>query len=57
MKRLLSEKFGVEVDVEEKIDESLMAGLVFKIGSLEIDGSLRNRYSEAAAEVKKTTHV
>jgi len=57
MKKLLSDKFGVDVNVEEKIDRDLMAGLVFKIGSLEIDGSLRNRYSEAAVEVKKSTHL
>jgi len=57
MNRLLAEKFAVDVNVEEKIDEELMAGLVFKLGSLEIDGSLRNRYCEAAAEVKKMTHV
>ena len=57
MKKLLAEKFGVEVSVEERIDENLMAGLVFKLGSLEIDGSLRNRYQEAAAEVKKMARV
>ena len=39
----------------EKVDEDLLAGIILKLGSLEIDGSLLNRYSEAAAEVKKTT--
>jgi F0F1-type ATP synthase delta subunit len=50
---VLSAKFGVDVDVSETIDESLLGGLVFKMGSLEIDGSLRNRLAEAVAELKK----
>jgi F0F1-type ATP synthase delta subunit len=53
---LLKEKFGVDVAVNEKVDETLLAGLVFKLGSLEIDGSLLNRYKEAAAEVVKEAH-
>lgn len=52
---LIKEKFGVEIKVEENIDESILGGLVMKLGSLEIDGSLKNRYQEAVAEVKKTT--
>jgi F0F1-type ATP synthase delta subunit len=38
------------------VDDSLLAGLVLKMGSLEIDGSLRNRYQEAVQEVKKEAH-
>ena len=53
LERLLAEKFGVQVTVNEEIKEELMGGLVFKLGSLEIDGSLLNRFHEAAAEVKK----
>lgn len=53
---LLKEKFGVEVEVKEKVDHDLLAGMVFKLGSLEIDGSLRNRYHEAAEEVTKAAH-
>ena len=53
LEKLLAEKFGAEVSVKEEIREELLAGLVFKLGSLEIDGSLLNRYREAAAEVKK----
>ena len=57
IKAKLAEKFDVQIKVEEKIQEDLMAGLVFKLGSLEVDGSLLNRYQEAAAEVKKTAGV
>jgi len=53
---LLKDKFGVEVEVREKVDHALLAGMVFKLGSLEIDGSLRNRFHEAAEEVKKSAH-
>ena len=52
--RILADKFGVNVAIEEKIEKTLLAGIVFKLGSLEIDGSLRNRFREAAAEVKKS---
>jgi F-type H+-transporting ATPase subunit b len=53
LEKLLTEKFGAQIKVNEKVDESLMAGLVFKLGSLEIDGSLLNRFQEASAEIKK----
>jgi F0F1-type ATP synthase membrane subunit b/b' len=53
---LLKDKFDVDVEINEKVDESLLAGMVFKLGSLEIDGSLRNRYQEATEEVKKVAH-
>jgi hypothetical protein len=34
-----------------------MAGISFKLGSLEIDGSLRSRFGEAVAEVKKNARA
>jgi len=55
LEKLLQEKFNVQIKVEEKINKDLMAGIVFKLGSLEIDGSLLNRFQEAAVEVKKST--
>ena len=57
LEKLLADKFGADVKVEEKVKPELLAGLVFKLGSLEIDGSLLNRYQEAAAEVKKTADI
>lgn len=56
LEKLLAEKFDARVKVEEKIDPSLLAGIVFKLGSLEIDGSLASRYREAVDEVKKISH-
>lgn len=55
LQTLLKEKFGADIKVEEIIDKSIMGGLILKLGTLEIDGSLRNRFSEAVHEVKKTT--
>jgi F0F1-type ATP synthase delta subunit len=53
LERLLQEKFNVSLKINEKIQKDLIAGLAFKLGSLEIDGSLTNRLQEAAAELKK----
>ncbi|OVE76588.1 hypothetical protein BVX97_00745 [bacterium E08(2017)] len=54
LEKLLKDKFNADIKVEEKIDEEILGGLILKLGSLEIDGSLRNRYQEAVSEVKKT---
>jgi F0F1-type ATP synthase membrane subunit b/b' len=57
LEKTLADKFGVNIQVNEKVNKDLLAGIVFKLGSLEIDGSLLNRYREAAAEVKKSVGV
>ena len=57
LESLLRQKFGAAIQVREKVDENLLAGLAFKLGSLEIDGSLLSRYHEAVAEVKKSVSV
>lgn len=56
LETVLREKFHENAVVQESVDESLLAGLILKMGSLEIDGSLRNRYQEAVQEVKKEAH-
>ena len=53
LEALLSEKFGAVIKINERIDESLLAGLIIKLGSLEIDGSLLNRYKEGVNEIKR----
>jgi F0F1-type ATP synthase delta subunit len=53
LETLLKEKFEADIKVQENIQEDLVAGLAFKLGSLEIDGSLSNRMKEAVDEVKK----
>ena len=50
---LLKEKFQADIKVQETVQEDLVAGLAFKLGSLEIDGSLSTRMQEAVDEVKK----
>lgn len=57
LEQLLAEKFKVHVEIQEKIVPDLLAGLVFKLGSLEIDGSLRSRLQEAASEIKKSINA
>jgi len=57
IEQLIADKFNVTVKVNEKIRKDLMAGITFKLGSLEIDGSLLNRYNEAVQEVLKSAHV
>jgi len=57
LETILREKFNEKATIRETTDEALLAGLILKMGSLEIDGSLRNRYQEAVSEVKKETHV
>jgi F0F1-type ATP synthase delta subunit len=54
---ILRDKFDEAATVSETVDEALLGGLILKMGSLEIDGSLRNRYKEAVNEVKKEAHV
>ncbi len=53
LEALLKEKFQADIKVQENIEEKLVAGLAFKLGSLEIDGSLTSRMKEAVDEVKK----
>ncbi len=50
---LINKKFGLEIAVEEEVDEALLGGLAFKLGSLEIDGSLRHRLQEAQEVLSK----
>jgi F0F1-type ATP synthase delta subunit len=57
LESILRDKFNSKATLEEVVDESLLGGLVLKMGSLEIDGSLKTRYSEAVDEVKKESDV
>jgi F-type H+-transporting ATPase subunit b len=57
LESILEEKFGASIKVEETVDPELLAGISFKLGSLEIDGSLRNRFNEAVTEVKKNARA
>ncbi len=57
LEALLKDKFGDSVTLKDAVDESIMGGIILKIGTLEIDGSLRNRYRDAVHEVKKAAHA
>jgi F-type H+-transporting ATPase subunit b len=50
---LVARKFDVNLPLKESIAPELIAGVKLKLGSLEIDGSLLNRFREAAEELKK----
>jgi F0F1-type ATP synthase delta subunit len=56
LRELVSRKFGVSLEVRESVDPELIAGIKIKMGSLEIDGSLRNRFNEAIEQLK-SEHV
>jgi F0F1-type ATP synthase membrane subunit b/b' len=50
---LVSRKFALPLEVRETVHPELMAGLRMKLGSLEIDGSLQNRFREAVDQIKQ----
>lgn len=51
--RVLSEKTGSAVEIDLKQDPGMVAGLVISVGSLTLDGSLRNKLEKAALILKK----
>lgn len=54
---VLKDKFNDKATINETTDETLLGGLILKMGSLEIDGTLKNRYKEAVEEVKKEVNI
>jgi F-type H+-transporting ATPase subunit delta len=53
IKLALSKKFNQTVELETKIDESLLGGAVIKAGDLVIDGSVRGQLNRLAQELTK----
>lgn len=51
--RGLSEKMGATIEINLKEDPEIIAGLVINIGSLVLDGSLRNKLEKAVVHLKK----
>jgi F0F1-type ATP synthase membrane subunit b/b' len=49
---IIAAKFEVSLGVHETLNSELIAGVKIKLGSLEIDGSLRNRFREAIDQLK-----
>jgi F0F1-type ATP synthase delta subunit len=52
IKEIIVKKFDVALDVHESVVPELIAGVRIKLGSLEIDGSLQNRFREAIDQLK-----
>lgn len=52
LKEILVSKLGYELTIEEKIDTSLIVGMVIKLGGLVIDGSLKNKLMRARVALK-----
>ncbi|MFC1631218.1 F0F1 ATP synthase subunit delta [Candidatus Omnitrophota bacterium] len=55
LQKKLEEKLGREVKLKEDLDRQLVAGVVIKLGSLVLDGSLRYKIKEAARAREKQT--
>ena len=53
IKDLVARKVGVSVEVRETVVPELIAGIRLKLGSLEIDGSMQNRFREAVDQLKQ----
>ncbi|MBI2442206.1 MAG: F0F1 ATP synthase subunit delta [Lentisphaerae bacterium] len=53
LRQKLSSKLKMEVELTEKIDDSVIAGILIKLGSLILDGSLANKLRIAAEQLEK----
>ena len=52
LKVIIQRKFDTALEIHETVMPELIAGIKIKLGSLEIDGSLRNRFAEAIEQLK-----
>ncbi len=50
--KILSEKIGEKVSLEETTDEGLIAGIIVQIGSFRIDGSMAAKFRKAAEHIR-----
>jgi F0F1-type ATP synthase membrane subunit b/b' len=53
LKKKLSSVLKKEIELKEKIDDSVVAGILIKLGSLILDGSLANKIRIAAEQLEK----
>lgn len=53
LKKILSDKLKKKIELKEKIDDSLVAGILIKLGSLILDGSLANKLRIATDQLEK----
>lgn len=52
IRALVRDKFGLSLEIRETLTPQLIAGIRIKMGSLEVDGSLSNRFREALEQLK-----
>lgn len=57
LKEVLSSKLGTAVNFDEKIDDSIIAGIVIRLGGLVIDGSLKNKFSRALSAIRSSSGI
>lgn len=46
LKEILFDKIGSKIDFEEKVDPSIITGIVIEIGDFVVDGSLKNKLNK-----------
>jgi len=52
LRKILGEKLGRDIQLDLKVDENIIAGLVINLDKLILDGSLANRLKKAALQIK-----
>lgn len=52
LKDKLRQRFGRDVTIEAKVDKSILGGLIVKMGSRQIDGSIRTKLNTLAHAMK-----
>ncbi len=52
LKDKLRQRFGRDVAIEAKVDKSILGGLIVKMGSQQIDGSIRTKLNSLAHAMK-----
>ncbi len=53
LRRVLSERTGLDVQLEVQVDSNLLGGVVAKVGDLVFDGSLRSQLNQLRANLTK----
>ncbi|MFH1900787.1 MAG: F0F1 ATP synthase subunit delta [Candidatus Omnitrophota bacterium] len=55
--QVLSRKVSPKIKLKEKKDEKIVAGIIIRLGTFTIDGSLRSRLEEEAQALKDVYHL
>ncbi len=53
LKTELCNKLNAEINLRERIDDSVVAGIIIRLGNLILDGSLANKLAAATEELQK----